>query len=345
MTGQILGAPRWRRLIALGSVAILAAACASGASSLSPASNAAGGPGAGDDSGSGTIGRGEVSAAPSAAPYPASQPGGVSSQPGGTVAAPADLLVIKTGTLALQVKAIDATLAEAGAKITALGGYVSGSERSGDGESAVASVTYRIPAARWDDALAGLRGLAIKVLGERTQTDEVTGQVLDLGARISNLQATERALQAIMAKAVKISDVLEVQAQLTDVRGQIEQLQTQRQHLQEQAAYGTLNVTFGLETVAVVEAQKGFNPATEVDRATASLVEVGQAIATAGIWFGILWLPILIVLGLIGLVVLLVVRRFRRTRPGAPRVGGGGGWVGPVAPGPETPPVAPGAGA
>ena len=253
--------------------------------------------------------------------------------------------MIKTGTLALQVKAIDATLAEAGAKITALGGYVSGSERSGDGESAVASVTYRIPAARWDDALAGLRGLAIKVLGERTQTDEVTGQVLDLGARISNLQATERALQAIMAKAVKISDVLEVQAQLTDVRGQIEQLQTQRQHLQEQAAYGTLNVTFGLETVAVVEAQKGFNPATEVDRATASLVEVGQAIATAGIWFGILWLPILIVLGLIGLVVLLVVRRFRRTRPGAPRVGGGGGWVGPVAPGPETPPVAPGAGA
>ncbi len=344
MTGQILGAPRRRQLIALGTIAILAAACSSSASSLT-ADNAAGEPGAGYDSASGTIGRSAPSAAASAAPYPAAEPGGVSSQPGGPVAAPADLLVIKTGTLALQVKAIDATLADAGAKITALGGYVSGSERSGDGESAVASVTYRIPAARWDDALAGLRGLAIKVLGEQTQTDEVTGQVLDLGARISNLQATERALQAIMARAVKISDVLEVQAQLTAVRGQIEQLQTEKQHLQEQAAYGTLNVTYGLETVAVVEAQKGFDPATEADRATASLVEVGQAIATAGIWFGILWLPILIVLGLIGLVVFLVVRRFRRTRPGAPRAGGGAGWVGPVAPGPETPPLAPGAGA
>jgi len=144
----------------------------------------------------------------------------------------------------------------------------------------------------------------------------VTGQVLDLGARITNLQATERALQAIMTKAVKISDVLEVQSQLTDVRGQIEQLQTQKAHLEEQAAYGTLGVTFGLETVAVVEAQKGFDPAAEVDRATASLVEVGQALAAAGIWFAILWLPILAVVGLIALAAFIVVRRLRRTRPG-----------------------------
>ena len=159
---------------------------------------------------------------------------------------------------------------------------MSGSQRAGDGESAVATVTYRIPAARWDEALAILRGLAVKVLGEQTQTDEVTGQVRDLGARIANLRATESALQAIMAKAIKISDVLEVQAQLTDVRGQIEQLETEKQHLEEQATYGTLSVTLGLETVAVEEARKGFDPAAEADRATASLVEIGQALASAG---------------------------------------------------------------
>ena len=335
MTGQTRMAPRWRWLSLLGSIAIVAAACASsGASVLNSVGNSAGGTGPGYDSGSGAIGRGEASAAASAAPFPAAEPGGIAAQPGG-VAAPADLLVIKTGTLGLQVKAIDATLAEASARIAALGGYVSGSERSGDGESAVASVTYRIPAARWDDALSGLRGLAVKVLGEQTQTDEVTGQVLDLGARITNLQATERALQAIMAKAVKISDVLEVQAQLTDVRGQIEQLQTEKQHLQEQAAYGTLSVTFGLETVAVVEAQKGFDPATEADRATASLVEVGQALATAGIWLGIFWLPVLLVLGLIGLVAFVVVRRLRRSRLGAPGAGSGPGTPGPVLPAAE----------
>ena len=95
---------------------------------------------------------------------------------------------------------------------------------------------------------------------EQTQTDEVTGQVLDLGARIVNLQATERALQAIMDKAIKISDVLDVQAQLTDVRGQIEQLETEKKHLEEQAAYGTLDVTFGIETVGGRRGPEGLRP-------------------------------------------------------------------------------------
>jgi hypothetical protein len=142
-----------------------------------------------------------------------------------------------------------------------------------------------------------------------------------------------------MAKAVKISDVLEVQAQLTDVRGQIEQLTTERQHLQDQAAYGTLGVSFATETVAVEQARKGFDPAAEVDRATASLVEVGQALGTAAIWFGILWLPVLIVLGLIGAVAVLILRRLRRGRPlRLPGTGGTGpgaaGMGGTGTPGP-----------
>ena len=319
MIGQTRRARHLRWLTLLGSIAIAAAACASSGSTTGNALNDSGSGAYGEGGGSTTVGR----PAPAASAAPAAGPGG-------NPAAPADFLVIKTGTLALQVKAIDASQAEAGAKIAALGGYVSGSERSGDGEGAIARVTYRVPAARWEEALTALRGLAVKVLGEQTATDEVTGQVRDLGARITNLQATERALQAIMDKAVKISDVLEVQAQLTAPRGQIEQLETERQHLQEQAAYGTLSVTFGLETVALVEAQKGFDPATEADRATASLVEVGQALATAGIWFGIFWLPILLVLGLIGLVVAVLFRRYRRNHPSSPGTGGGT-WT-PAAP-------------
>ena len=328
MIGRIRTTPRRRWPAFLALVAIVAG-CSSGAQVLSTVGNSVGSEGAGSSR--------------AAAPVPAAQPADDASGPGkvvgdGTVTAPSDLLVIKTGTLALQVKGIDASLSQASQKIAALGGYVSGSQRSGDGESAVATVTYRIPAARWDDALVALRGLAEKVLGEDTQSAEVTGQVLDLGARITNLQATERALQAIMAKAVKISDVLEVQSQLTDVRGQIEQLETQKAHLEEQAAYGTLGVTFGIETVAVVEAQKGFDPAAEADRAMASLVEIGQSLAAAGIWFAILWLPILIVVGLIALVALLVFRRLRRTRPDAGDAGPGGPTTttpGPILPAAE----------
>ncbi|MDP9483335.1 MAG: DUF4349 domain-containing protein [Chloroflexota bacterium] len=316
MLGQIRTTPRGRWLVFMTLIALLTAACASSASA--PNDRGAAGPGTGTTSGNGQ----------SSGEQPA---GGVPAAPPAAAVAPSNLLIVKTGTLGLQVKAIDAGLADADAKISALGGYVSGSQRAGDGANAVANVTYRIPAARWDEALVALRGLAVKVLGEQTRTDEVTGQVRDLGARITNLQATERALQAIMDKAVKISDVLEVQAQLTNVRGQIEQLATEKQHLQDQSAYGTLAVTFGTETVAVEQARKGFDPAAEADRATASLVEVGQALAAAAIWFGILWLPILFGLGLIGLVGFVIVRRIRRSRPGMPGAGGTG-TPGPILP-------------
>ena len=323
MTGLTRAGSPKRWLVFLAIVAVVAAACASSGAALSAVGNSVtAAPAAGLSS------EGDAGSVGGTAPVPAASAG-----PARQIAQ-SELLVIKTGSLALQVGSIDDSLSAAGAKIAGLGGYVSGSQRQGDGKAAVASVTYRIPAARWDDALIALRGLAQKVLSEQTQTDEVTGQVLDLGARIVNLQATERALQAIMDKAVKISDVLDVQAQLTDVRGQIEELETEKTHLEQQAAYGTLNVTFGIETVAVVEAQKGFDPAAEADRATASLVEVGQALAAAGIWFGILWLPILLVIGVLALIGFVVIRRLRRDH------------VDPPGPGTGTPdPIIPAAGA
>jgi hypothetical protein len=234
-----------------------------------------------------------------------------------------DLLIIKNGTLVLQVADIDAGLAAATDRIKALGGYVSGSERSGEKEFDQATVTFRIPAAKWDEALAGLRGIATKVLGERTTTEDVTTQVVDLAARIKNLQATERALQSIMDRAVEIKDVLAVQAELTTVRAQIEQMTAEKTTLEGQAAYSTLAVTFSLKPDPVLTSTSAFDPQSEVDQASASLVGILQGLATAGIWFAIVWLPILIALAIIVGVGAFVVRRVRRstdspTTPAAP---------------------------
>lgn len=308
---------RGKRLaVALLSIAGIVAACSPGAgAALAPAGNpapgdafrAAGQPQT-EQSNSGT----------------GSQPGANPGSNAGTTTAQydisrPDLLIIKTGQLSLQVEGIDAALAAASNKIAALGGYVSGSDRQGDGDQMVATETYRIPAVQWDVALVALRGLALKVTGEQTQSQDVTGDVLDLGARITNLQATEAALQGIMARATKIADVLAVQQQLTDVRGQIEQLTTQKKHLEGQAAFSTLTVSYGLKPApAVVTSQEHFDPNSEIDRASASLVDVLQALATAGIWFAIVWLPILLALAIVGGIVALILRRVLPRRGSGP---------------------------
>jgi hypothetical protein len=222
-------------------------------------------------------------------------------------------LIVRTGQLDLQAADLDATIRAAESAVTAAGGYVAGSQRSGDADKASAVVVFRIPAARWTDTLDALRKLGTKILGEQTSSQEVTSQVVDLGARLANLRVTETALQAIMDKATKIPDVLSVQEQLTAVRQQIEELTAQQQNLENQASLGTLTLNITPPpAVAVTQVTQGWDPAREIDQASAALVGLGQGIAGAGIWLLIVWLPILLVIGLFALIAFVVVRRTRR---------------------------------
>jgi hypothetical protein len=121
-----------------------------------------------------------------------------------------------------------------------------------------------------------------------------------------------------MDRAVDIDDVLKVQAELTKVRGEIEQLAGQKTSLEAQAAFSTLAVTFALKPPdPIVVSQEQFDPAVEANQASATLLGVLQGLATAGIWFGIVWLPILLFLGLLTLIGVFVFRRVRRTTAGA----------------------------
>ncbi|HEU4671602.1 MAG TPA: DUF4349 domain-containing protein [Candidatus Limnocylindrales bacterium] len=298
----------------LAVVVLVVAACGSSSSILSTV----GGP-VGDEA----SGPGAVPAASAAATNgrDQSQNGSGKSLGGGGGQAPVPVdesKIVKTGSLDLQVADLAATLNRAHAAIAGLGGYVGQSKETNDGDRSTAVVTYRIPAARWDDAIGALRGFATKVLSEQTNAVEVTGQLIDLAARIDNLQASERALQAILEKAAKVQDILDVEARLSDVRGQIEQLQAQQAHLSDQAALGTLTVSYTLPVVATVEAQKKWSPTDEVDRATASLVDLLQTGAAAGIWFAIVWVPALLFLAVLLAVVVFVVRRLGLIRPRVP---------------------------
>jgi hypothetical protein len=306
-------------LVALATLAV--AACASGAATLSTV----GGPiddgnnlyGAEAPEADTAAGAAAPSAAASAAPAAAA---GSSEAERNAVGAVDDARIVRTGTIELQVQEVPKAVGVARDAIRGLGGYIGASNTYNDGDQPIAEITYRIPVDRWEDALAllrGLNGLTTKVITEQTNAVEVTGQIVDLEARIRNLRASEVALQGIAAKATKVSDVLEVQAQLTDVRGQIEQLTAQLTDLGNRADYATLTATYRTQLVAVEVAKKDWDPTTVVDEASASMVDVLQTLASAGIWFAIVWLPILLVLTVLGVVIAWILRRLgiRRGTP------------------------------
>ncbi len=236
-----------------------------------------------------------------------------------------NLQIVYTGSLQLVVADLQAALAKGKAAVAAVGGYVGASQESNNGDRPVATITYRIPASRWEDAITSLRGLATKVVAEQTQATEVGSQIVDLEARLRNLRASEAALQEIAKGAGKITDLLAVEDQLTQVRGQIEELDAQRTRLGDQVAYGTLVATYGLEIVAVQETARGWDPAKDVDNATATLIGAGQTFVSAAIWFAIVWLPFILLLLLVALVMRWLFRRFApKPASGDPIPGWGG---------------------
>ncbi len=202
------------------------------------------------------------------------------------------------------------------AAIQAMGGYIGASQQYSDGENIVATISYRIPADRWEDALDALRALGTPV-GEQTDSADVTGQLVDLDARIRNLRASESALVKHLSDTARISDVLEIEARLSDVRGQIEQLSAQKASLDDQVAYATLNVTFGVEVQAVQLAADRWDAQTQVDQAGASLLGFLQLAASAGIWLAIVGLPILLTLAIVVAIGLFIARRLRFFRRAA----------------------------
>jgi uncharacterized protein DUF4349 len=268
---------------------------------------------------SGTSGGGGVGGNGNNSGVDTSNGGGQPGTGGGQVALVDDAKIVRTGTLQLTVADTTKALSAGRDLIRNLGGYIGGSQQERNGDEIVASVTYRIPVASWEDALNGLRGLGTEV-GEKTDAVEVTGQLVDLDARIRNLKASETALVGYAQNAPKVSDLLEIEARLTDTRGQIERLTAQQAQLSDQAAYATLTVTFGTDVVAVIQTSERWDPAAEVDRATATLIGMGQAVVSFLIVFAIVWVPLILVLSIIGLIALLVARRlgWRRSGPYPP---------------------------
>jgi hypothetical protein len=146
--------------------------------------------------------------------------------------------------------------AEAAEKIRALaegmGGFLMSSEVSGGQDAAGASLTVRVPAARFEEARTEIRKLGLRVESEKVQAQDVTRQYVDEDANLRNLRAEEAQYLAIMKQAHTVKDTLEVSDKLSGVRGQIEQQQAEFDALSKQIETVAINVLLRAEAEAQV---------------------------------------------------------------------------------------------
>lgn len=228
-------------------------------------------------------------------------------------------VVIYTGTLALVVKDAGQTAEDISALATRLGGYVSGANLYVQNEVQRGSLTIRVPAEKYEETLAALRALAVRVERETTGTEDVTQEYTDLQARKTNLEHTEQALQKLLDERLKVGstqDILEVHRELSNVRGQIEQIEGRLRYLANLAALCTITIELIPDVLYQPVAVAGWEPQGIAKQALQALVSALQTLATVLIWTVIFVLPVLVVILLpLALLVLLIRWLVRRRRP------------------------------
>jgi hypothetical protein len=152
------------------------------------------------------------------------------------------------------------------------------------------NIVVRVPARRFETVIAEIRGVNGRVLYDKSSGQDVTEEYIDLEARIRTKKALESQFMEIMKQARKISEALEVQTQLADVRTEIERLEGRRRFLENQSALSTIKVTLHTPTPVVAAATRGF--LYDLKTAFADGVDFGTGIFLGVIRFVIVMIPL-----------------------------------------------------
>ncbi len=155
---------------------------------------------------------------------------------------PQDRKIIRTGDLRYEVTDLDIARAHILKQVTTNGGYVEGDDRSDRGSSMDLTMRVRIPADRFDTFLGDLSGLG-ELLDQHINATDVTSQWVDVEARLTAKRKVEERFLAIVGQAKTVTEVLEVERELGNVRAEIESMEAQMKALKDQVGMSTLTIT------------------------------------------------------------------------------------------------------
>jgi hypothetical protein len=226
-------------------------------------------------------------------------------------------MIIWNADLSLTVEDTKEAMAQIQAVARDLGGRTTGSESWLANEQLHARLTIRVPADRFEEAMAQLRDLAIKVSRESANSEDVTDQYVDLASRLRHLEAKEAQLLEFMNEADDTEDVLAVYEHLAETQSEIELVKGRMAYLEDLAAMATINVELFPEEAAPTVIEERWRPGFTLRSAARTLVNTLEGLADAIIWFVAYLLPILLLISLPLVALIWAIRRWRRRRQGS----------------------------
>ena len=200
-------------------------------------------------------------------------------------------------------------------KIQASGGYVESQSISGtavnSGRSPSAYITVRVPAEQLDSFVEDVSGMT-NVVSSSRYVEDITLRYTDTEGRVKALQTEEARLLELMEQAETMSDLLEIEERLTEVRYQLENYTSTLRLYDNQVDYATLDLTLREVEKFTPPEKQGFWQKVTSGLAD-SIVDLGQGMVDVTAWV-LIELPYLVLVGLLGWLLVFLTRRSIKKR-------------------------------
>ena len=223
--------------------------------------------------------------------------------------------LIKTVDMSVETKEYDNLLAAVEDKVNLLGGYIesmetyNGSAYSSYRSSRNASMTLRIPQESLNAFLEEISAIS-NVVRHSENVQDVTLEYVDLSSHKEVLLAEQDRLLQLIAEASTIEDIITLESRLSDIRYQIESMESQLRTYDNKVTYSTvyLYIDEVQELTPVVEE-------TVWQRISGGFVEsledIGYDITETFIWF-VINIPYLLIWAVVIIVVVLVLKKIKK---------------------------------
>ncbi|HEV8399173.1 MAG TPA: DUF4349 domain-containing protein [Gemmatimonadales bacterium] len=152
-------------------------------------------------------------------------------------------MVIRTATASVKVDSLEPAVTAVREMAARVGGFIANTGiQTGEGQLRSATITVKVPATRFDEALGGLKSIG-KLESANVETEDVGEEYVDVAARMDNAHRLERRLIDLLAtRTGKLKDVLDVEQSLAQVREEIERYEGRLRYLKAHTAMSTLTV-------------------------------------------------------------------------------------------------------
>ncbi|MBQ8783793.1 MAG: DUF4349 domain-containing protein [Clostridia bacterium] len=236
--------------------------------------------------------------------------GGTGSSSVNTSAKAPNRKIVKTASISIRTKNYDTFITALNQKIEQCGGYIEQSQEHNydNASNRFANMDVRIPAENLDKFIEELAVIGT-ITSKAITSDDITDSYIDVESRINALETEEKTLLGILEKAENLSDVIELQDRLSQVRADLESLKAQKQSYDGMISYSGVSLEIN-EVERVVESDDTFLGEVK-EKLMNNLYDLGDFFRELAINL-IAALPYIAIIGVVAGVVIVIVKKVRR---------------------------------